>query len=87
MNNKCRRTLAKIFEEPPPTDLTWTNIEDLLMELAKDYNGYCSAGSQSGARTFVRINGVTGYFEYPQMANAGTIEDVRDFLVNARIIQ
>ena len=83
MNNKAHKILEKVFTDPPSSDCTWSDIESLLRELVKDYKGIISAGP--GARTLIRLNGVTGVFAYPQRPNVGTIRYVREFLDTAGI--
>lgn len=85
MNAKNQKTLKKVFQEPPPLDLAWSDIEEMLKEFAESLKGNYSSGSTSGARTRVRLNEVIGIFEYPQRPNASTIRDVREFLMKARI--
>ncbi|MGA2792324.1 MAG: type II toxin-antitoxin system HicA family toxin [Roseiarcus sp.] len=82
MNSRHRRTLARIFTEPPPSDLRWNDIEALFR----------SAGAEisegAGSRVRVAVNGVRAVFHRPHPspdAKRGAVRAVREFLISAGV--
>ena len=82
MNSQHRRTLARIFAEPTPADLRWSEIEGLLRALG----GEISEGA--GSRVRVALLGVRAVFHRPHPSpetKRGAVRAVRDFLAAAGI--
>jgi len=82
MNSKQRRTLIMIFEDPPRSDLPWSDIENLFTALG----GEVSEGN--GSRVRVKLNGIFAVFHRPhpeRVTDKGVLKSVRRFLVNAGI--
>jgi len=82
MNSKQRRTLIMIFEDPPRSDLPWSDIENLFTALG----GEVSEGN--GSRVRVKLNGIFAVFHRPhpeRVTDKGALKSVRRFLENAGI--
>lgn len=71
-----------IFEDPPRSDLPWTDIENLFVALGAEVS------EGSGSRVRVKLNGVFAVFHRPhpeRVTDKGALKSVRRFLVNAGI--
>jgi hypothetical protein len=82
MNSRQRRTLARIFEEPPPADLRWGDIEALLGALGAE------VGEGAGSRIRIALHGVRAVLHRPHPrpeTKRNTVRAVRDFLAAAGI--
>lgn len=82
LNGKQRRTLAAIYTNPVRSDLTWTEIENLLMALG------AIVRQGKGSRVRVALNGVKAVFHEPhpqKEVSKGAVKSVRDFLTNAGV--
>lgn len=82
MNNKQKKTLERLFEDPLRSDIAWRDIESLFIALG----GKISEGR--GSRVRVILNEVYGDFHRPhpeRITDQGAIKSVRRFLVNAGI--
>lgn len=82
LNNKQKKTLALIFEDPVRSDLAWSDIESLFVALG----GKISEGS--GSRVRVMLNQFYGDFHRPhpeRVTDKGALKSVRRFLINAGI--
>lgn len=82
MNNKQSRTLQSIFEDPPPSDVLWSDIEKLFLALG----GEITEGR--GSRVRVKLNGVFAVFHRPhpeRVTEKGALKSVKRFLENAGI--
>ena len=82
MNNRQRRTLQLIFEDPPRADISWSDIENLFIALG----GVVSEGR--GSRVRVMLNNVFAVFHRPhpqRVTDQGALKSVRRFLTNAGI--
>jgi hypothetical protein len=82
MNNKQRKTMQYIFEDPPRADITWSDIEALFHALG----GEVSEGN--GSRVRVKLNGVFAVFHRPhpdRVTDKGALKSVRKFLINSGI--
>lgn len=82
MNRKQSKTLNLIFEDPPRSDLPWTDIENLFVALGAEVS------EGSGSRVRVKLNGVFAVFHRPhpeRVTDKGALKSVRRFLVNAGI--
>jgi hypothetical protein len=82
LNNKQEKTLDRIFENPPRSDVPWADIESLFTALG----GHLSEGK--GSRVRVILHGVYADFHRPhpeRVTDKGALKSVRRFLVNAGI--
>lgn len=82
VNNKQKRTLRAIFDDPTKANIRWSDVESLFLALGAELH----EGKGSGIR--VELNGVRWRFYRPHpqdTAGKGRIEDVRTFLKNAGV--
>ena len=82
MNQKHRKILRSIFQNPIQANIKWKDIENLFI----GFGAELSEGS--GSRIRVHLNGVKAVFHRPhpkREANKGTLVSVRIFLNNAGI--
>ena len=82
MNSRNRRTLARIFTEPPPADLRWSEIEGLLRTLGAEIS------EGAGSRVRVALGGVRAVFHRPHPGpetRRSIVRAVRDFLAAAGV--
>jgi hypothetical protein len=82
MNSRHRRTLARIFAEPTPADLRWSEIEALLRGTGAEI---CEG---AGSRVRVALGGVRAVFHRPHPGpdtRRGLVRAVRDFLMAAGV--
>ena len=82
MNRRHRRTLARIFAEPTPADLLWSEIEGLLRTVGTEI----SEGARSPVR--VALGGVRAVFHRPHPGSEtrrSMVRAVRDFLAAAGV--
>lgn len=82
VDNKHRRTLDAVFEQPERANIAWRDIEALVVALG----GEVSEGS--GSRVRVALNGVRAVFHRPhprKEANKATVRSVRRFLETAGV--
>jgi hypothetical protein len=80
MNSRHRRTLARIFAEPTPADLRWSEIEGLLRTLGAEIS------EGAGSRVRVGFGGVRAVFHRPHPGpetRRSMVRAVRDFLAAA----
>jgi HicA-like toxin of HicAB toxin-antitoxin system len=80
MNSRHRRTLARIFAEPTPADLRWSEIEALLRTVGDEIS------EGAGSRVRVALGGVRAVFHRPHpnpLARRSVVRAVRDFLAAA----
>ena len=78
MNKKQRRTLQKVFEEPQRADISWNDIEGLLVALGAEVT------EGKGSRVRVALNDVRAVFHRPHprsVTNKGSVKSVRRFLM------
>ena len=83
MNNKNRKTLKAIFEEPIRSNIRWNDIENLV----KDLGGNIKQGR--GSRVMFELNGKIGRFHQPHPQpeiKKYVVKDLRDFLKAAGIL-
>ena len=59
MNNKQRKTLSAIFEEPARANIDWNDIENLLSALGAEIS------EGRGSRLRVSLNGARAVFHRP----------------------
>ncbi|HRW50710.1 MAG: type II toxin-antitoxin system HicA family toxin [Caldilinea sp.] len=82
MNSRHLKTLDAIFERPERADISWREIEVLLVALG----GEVSEGS--GSRVRVALNGVRAVFHRPhpqKETNKAAVKSVRRFLLEAGV--
>ena len=82
MNKKQRRTLHKVFEEPERADISWNDIEGLLVALG------AKVSEGRGSRVRVALNDVRAVFHRPhprRVTNKGSVKSVRRFLVESGV--
>ena len=84
MNKKQRQTLAKIFETPDRSDLSWNDIEGLFKALGAEVS------EGRGSRVRVALKDVRAVFHRPhpqRVSNKSTIRSVRRFLIETGVNQ
>jgi hypothetical protein len=82
MNQKHRRTLEAIFEDPVRSNIPWRDIEALF----KSEGAEISEGA--GSRIRVALNGVRAVFHRPhpqKETDKGAVRSVRRFLTEAGV--
>lgn len=82
MNSRQRRTLQRIFTDPPPANIHWNDIENLLVGLGAEVS------EGSGSRLRVALNGMRAVFHRPhprKETDKGALRSVRRFLINAGV--
>ena len=82
MNKKQKKTLEKIFETPERSDISWSNIESLLISLG----GEITEGR--GSRVRIYLNGIRAVFHRPhpqKETRKSAIKSVRRFLKEAGV--
>jgi hypothetical protein len=82
MHGRHRRTLSRIFAEPSPADLRWSDIESLLRAAGAEI------GEGAGSRVRVALGGVRAVFHRPHPSpelKRGAVRAVRDFLAAAGV--
>ena len=80
MNKKQRQTLQRIFEKPERADISWNDIEGLLMALGAQVT------EGKGSRVRVALNDVRAVFHRPhsrRVTNKASVKSVRRFLVES----
>ena len=82
MNNKHRKTLKAIFDDPVRADIKWADIEGLFVA--------CGGVIEEarGSRICVELEGVFAHFQRPHpqpSTDKGAIKSVRRFLENAGV--
>ncbi len=82
MNKKQRQTLMKVFETPERTDISWHDIEGLLIALGAEVT------EGKGSRVRVALNDVRAVFHRPhpeRVTNKGSVKSVRRFLMESGV--
>jgi len=82
MNAKQRKVLAAIFARPPPSDLRWADIENLLIALGAERS------EGSGSRVRFVLSGVFAVFHRPHPkpeTDKGAVVAVRKLLEAAGV--
>ncbi len=82
MNQKHRRTLEAVFEDPVRSNIPWRDIEGLLAGAGAEI----SAGA--GSRIRVALHGVRAVFHRPHPRNEtdkGAMRSVRRFFTEAQV--
>lgn len=76
------RALARIFAQPTPADLRWSDIEAVLLAVGAEIS------EGRGSRVRVALNGVRAVFHRPHpqpVTKKGAVRAVRDFLIAAGV--
>jgi hypothetical protein len=82
MNSAQRRTLARVFAQPTPADVRWTEIESMLGALG------CEISEGNGSRMRVALKGAKAVFHRPHPqpgTKRSSVRAVRDFLIAAGV--
>jgi hypothetical protein len=82
MNRRQRLILSRIFTDPVPADIRWSEIEALLLALGAEVS------EGAGSRVRVALKGVRAVFHRPHpcpQTKRGAVRSVRDFLEAAGI--
>lgn len=82
MNNKHRKTLQAIFDEPTRSDIEWKAIEALLVAAGAEIS------EGSGSRVRIALKGVRAVFHRPHLrkeADKGAVKSMRRFLEAAKV--
>ncbi|MEM8494205.1 MAG: type II toxin-antitoxin system HicA family toxin [Planctomycetota bacterium] len=80
MSSKHEKTRQRVFAQPTPANIRWSDIEAMLRHFGAEVT------EGSGSRVRVDLNGVLATFHRPhpqKEANRGTVRDVADLLRNA----
>jgi HicA-like toxin of HicAB toxin-antitoxin system len=81
MNQKHRRTLEAVFEDPVRPTIAWRDIEAMFRAAGAEVS------ERAGSRVCVALNGIRAVFHRPHRKDTdkGAVVDVRDFLTKAGI--
>ncbi len=82
MNRRHRRTLGRIFAEPAPADLCWSEIDALLRAIGAEISEVAES------RVRVALADVRAVFHRPHPgpeSSRGLVRAVRDFLAAAGV--
>ena len=82
MNKKQRQTLARIFEKPERSDISWNDIEGLFKALGAEIS------EGRGSRVRVALKDVRAVFHRPhpeRVTNKSTVRSVRRFLLETGV--
>lgn len=81
-NKKQTRTLEKLYEKPTRSDITWTEILNLLKACGAEVY------QRKGSRVCVKLGNQRAVFHAPHPQKEmvkGAVEDIREFLRRAGI--
>jgi HicA toxin of bacterial toxin-antitoxin, len=82
VNRRHRRTLNRIFAEPTPADIRWSEVEALLRAAGAEIS------QGAGSRVRVALAGVRAVFHRPHPnpeIKRSSVRAVRDFLAEAGV--
>ena len=82
MNYKHRKTLSEIFRNPVQSNISWLDIEHLLISLGADIS------EGSGSRVRIKLNNERAIFHRPhprKETDRGEIISMRRLLENAGV--
>lgn len=82
MNNRHRRTLERIFENPVRSDVAWSDIEALLRACGAEIS------EGHGSRVRLALAGVRAVFHRPhpqKETDKGALKSMRRFLESAGV--
>jgi len=80
VNSKQRKTLSRIFEKPPRSDIAWSDVESLLIAVGAEIS------EGRGSRVRIYLNGVRAVFHRPhpkREMDKGAVKSMMKFLKNA----
>lgn len=82
MNNKQIKTYKEIYKTPTPANLSWNDIESMLLALGAEIS------EGEGSRVRIKLNGERAVFHRPHPdtnTDKGAVKSIRRFLENARV--
>ena len=82
LNSKHQKTLEAIFENPLKSNISWNDIENMLIALGAEVS------EGAGSRVIVVFNGIRAVFHRPhpeKEADKGAVKSVRRFLAEAGV--
>ena len=82
LNKKQQKTMVKLFEQPGRSDISWKDIEALLLALGAEIS------EGRGSRVRVALNGVRAVFHRPHpqpQTDKGAVASMRRFLTEAGV--
>ncbi len=82
MNNKQRKTLRQIFTRPELSNITWKDIESLLVSVGAEIS------EGRGSRVRIALNDVRAIFHRPHprpTIDKGALKSMRRFLQEAGV--
>lgn len=82
MNAKQQKTLQALYEDPVQANISWNDVEALLMACGADMT------EGRGSRVRVALNGIRAVFHRPhpkKEADKGAVKSVRRFLLEAGV--
>jgi hypothetical protein len=80
MNQKHRRTLEAIFDDPARSNIPWRDIESMLKAVGAEIT------EGEGSRVRIALNGVRAVFHRPhpqKETDKGAVRSTRRFLIEA----
>jgi hypothetical protein len=82
VNSKQLKTLEAIFENTVKANISWADIESLLLSLG------CTSKEGAGSRGGFSLNGIDIVIHWPhpkKETDRGAVRSVRAFLINAGV--
>ena len=82
MNRKHIKTLEAIFQNPPLSNIKWTDIELMLVALGAELS------EGSGSRVRIKLNNIRAVFHRPhpqKETDKGSVKSMKRFLENAGV--
>lgn len=83
MRGKYKKTLLAIFASPIRSNVLWSDIEALLMDLGADIT------EGNGSRVRIALNGIRAVFHRPHQkkeTDKGALKSMRKFLETAGVM-
>lgn len=83
MNQKQRRTLAALFDDPVRSNIPWREIEGMLKAAGAEIT------EGEGSRVRLALNGVRAVFHRPhpqKETDKGAVRSMRRFLTEAGVV-
>lgn len=82
MNNRQRKTLEAVFAQPARSNITWADIESLLVAVG------CRVVEGSGSRVRFECKGIIASFHRPHPAKEAKryqVRDAREYLMKLEV--
>jgi hypothetical protein len=82
VNKKQRQTLQRIFDKPTRSDISWNDIESLLIALGAEVS------EGKGSRVRVALNDVRAVFHRPhpqRVTNKASVRSLQRFLIESGV--